>query len=90
MALINNPLGDLLGPVHRLEVAVAELSENISAVEALPRIEAELCETRAATLAMLDELRGARDDIARLTALLADALGGTNPRRRGPVRRASQ
>lgn len=70
MSLINNPIAELLHPVSRLETAVAELSGDISAVHALPQIEVELRETREATLLMLDEVRGIREDIGQLTTLL--------------------
>ena len=74
MALINNPLGELLHPISRLETAVAELGTDITAVHALPGIHDELKETREAMLMMLDEVRGIRDDIGQLTALLAGAI----------------
>lgn len=74
MSLINNPIAELLHPLSRLEAAVAELSTEISAVHALPRIEDELRQTREATLAVLDELRGVRDDIGELTKLLAPVV----------------
>jgi hypothetical protein len=70
MSLINNPIAELLHPVSRLETAVAELSADISAVHALPQIEAELRETREATLLMLEEVRGIREEIGELTTLL--------------------
>lgn len=72
MSLINNPLAELLHPVSRLETAVAELSGDIAAVHALPQIEVELRETREATLLMLDEVRGIREEIGRLATLLED------------------
>lgn len=74
MSLINNPIAELLHPVSRLETAVAELSEEISAVHALPKIEVELRETRAATLLMLDEVRGIREDLGQLTSLLKELI----------------
>lgn len=81
MSLINNPIAELLHPVSRLETAVAELSEDISAVHTLPQIEVELRETRAATLLMLDEVRGIREDIGQLTTLLK----GLIERQAGPT-----
>lgn len=74
MSLINNPLGELLGPVNRLETAVGELGERISAVDTLPRIEQELAETREATLELRDAVCGIRSDLAELTALLNRAV----------------
>lgn len=83
MSLIGNPLGELLGPVNRLESAVAELSEAITAVETLPQIQAELAETREATLQMLDELRGVREDIGGLVAVLTQMAETDGARGRG-------
>lgn len=80
MALINNPLGELLHPIGRLETAVAELGAEIGAVRALPEIQDELKETREAMLLMLDEVRGIRDDIGQLTALLAGFIEQTAER----------
>lgn len=77
MALIGNPLGELLAPISRLEAAVGELSTEISAVQELPEIREELGETRETMALMLDEVRGIRDDIGQLTALLADFLQRT-------------
>lgn len=74
MSLINNPIAELLHPVSRLETAVAELSGEISAVHALPQIGVELRETREATLLMLDEVRGIREDIGQLTRLLKELI----------------
>lgn len=74
MALINNPLGDLLGPISRLESAVGELSGEISGVQTLPEIHDELRETREAMLSMLEEVRGIREDIGQLTAVLGRVI----------------
>ena len=83
MSLIGNPLGELLGPVNRLESAVAELGEAIGAVETLPQIQAELAETREATLQMLEELRGVREDIGGLLAVLSRVIETDGTRDRG-------
>ena len=83
MALINNPIGELLHPISRLESAVADLSGEISAVQALPVIQDELGETREAMLLMLEEVRGIRDDIGQLTALLARFIEGGAEGERG-------
>lgn len=80
IALLNNPLGELLGPVGRLERAVAKLSGEISAVQALPRIEEELAETRAAMVEMLEVLRALADDVVRLRAAGEQLAGGTGQR----------
>lgn len=82
MALINNPIGELLHPISRLETAVGELSVDISAVQALPHIQEELGETREAMLLMLDEVRGVRADIRELTGLLEGFLERVAPQPR--------
>ena len=80
MAIINNPIGELLHPISRLEAAVGELSTDISAVQALPEIHDEVKETRETMLLMLEEVRGIRDDIGKLTALLAGLIEQTDQR----------
>jgi len=82
MALISNPIGELLHPITRLEAAVGELSADISAVQALPHIQEELGETREAMLLMLEEVRGVRADIGELTALLECFLERVAPQPR--------
>lgn len=74
MSLLNNPLGELLGPVNRLETSVEELGKRMSAVEALPRIEEELAETRAATLELLEAVNEIGAEFSKLAGLLDRAL----------------
>jgi hypothetical protein len=80
MALINNPIGELLHPISRLESAVGELSGEISAVQTLPLIHEELGETRETMLMMLDEIRGVRADMGALTTLLEGFIERTADR----------
>jgi hypothetical protein len=80
MALINNPIGELLHPISRLEAAVGELSGEICAVQTLPLIHEELGETRETMLMMLDEIRGVRADMGALTTLLEGFIERTADR----------
>lgn len=70
MSLISNPLGELLGPVSRLEASVDDLGERISGVEALPLIQEELAATREATEEMLAAVRAIHEDLTQLSAVL--------------------
>lgn len=74
MSLISNPLGELLGPVSRLEASVDDLGERISGVEALPQIQEELAATREATEEMLAAVRAIHGDLTELSAVLQRAL----------------
>jgi hypothetical protein len=74
-----NPIGELLDPIVRLETAVADLSEEISPVAALPRIEADLHESHAAIVSMLEALTAMQADLRRVT----DAVERLSPSRNG-------
>ena len=68
--LVPNPLGDLLHPIQRLEEAVGELTEEIGAVQALPRIEERLDSVHDTMTAMLDVVRLLHEDLGEFIASL--------------------
>lgn len=66
MALLNNPLSELIAPLSRTERAVTELADEISAVQALPRIEVELGELRATLTESLELMRAVVAEVGRI------------------------
>jgi hypothetical protein len=68
--LVPNPLGELLHPIQRLEEAVGELTEEIGAVQALPRIEERLDSVHDTMTAMLDVVRLLHEDLREFIASL--------------------
>lgn len=83
--LVPNPLGDLLHPIQRLEEAVGQLTEEIGAVQALPRIEQRLDSVHETMTAMLDVVRLLHEDLGDFIA----TLDGTQPASDKPIARDS-
>jgi len=59
LALLSNPLGELTGPLHRVETAVTRLSEELGALDVLPGVREALTETNV-RLNRVEETRLAR------------------------------
>ena len=77
--LVPNPVGEVVEPLRRVELAVAGLSEELADVRSLPAIHAELVKVNATMVAVLDALQGLRHDLGAATA---DG-GETGKKRRG-------
>lgn len=60
MALLSNPLGELTGPLHRVETAVTRLSEELGALDVLPGVREALTETNVRLNRVEEETRLAR------------------------------
>lgn len=88
--LIPNPIGDLVEPIERLEKAIHALQDQLAPVSVLPeardhqaaaRVALETlvegaAEQRASVVAVAVELRGLREDVARLAAALEGGAAG--------------
>jgi hypothetical protein len=58
--LVPSPIGDIRGPLERIEAAIKALGEKLRPVDALPAVQSELeqvNETLAAILAVLEQMR---------------------------------
>jgi len=88
--LIPNPVGDLVEPIEKIETAIHALQAHLTPVGVLPeslehqaaaRVALEAlvegaAEQRATAVAVATELRGLREDVARLAAALEDGGAG--------------
>lgn len=61
--LVPNPVGEVVEPLRRVELAVAGLSEELTDVRSLPAIHDELVKMNQAMAAVLDALQGLRGDL---------------------------
>ena len=61
--LVPNPVGEVVEPLRRVELAVAGLSEELADVRSLPAIHDELVKVNATMAAVLDALQGLRRDL---------------------------
>jgi len=89
--LIPNPIGDLVEPIEKIETAIHALQDQLAPVRVLPeslehqaaaRVAVEAlvegaAEQRASAAAMAAELRGLREDVARLAATLEGGGAGS-------------
>lgn len=104
MALIPNPVNDMLQPLLRVEKAIGELAREIKPVGSLPSVHKELTEVNHALgelaqvnrnlAAVLEELRGLRLDLAEGEPVGARPASANpaplkRPARREPRARAS-
>jgi hypothetical protein len=60
VSLISNPIGELLGPLQRLEHSIARLTEQLGPISALPAVHDELRDVNATLTLILAELRDQR------------------------------
>ncbi len=60
MALISNPIGEVIGPLNRVETAVIKLSEDLGALDVLPGVREALTETNERLNRVEEETRLAR------------------------------
>ena len=96
MALIANPMGELTGPLHRMESALNQLCGDLEALSVLPgvragvdattgrleRVERELALTRATSEEMAATLLAIRAELGEMVRLLGgDAPEGAGRRK---------
>jgi hypothetical protein len=96
VALIANPMGELTGPLHRMESALTQLCGDLEALYVLPgvhagvdatngrleRVERELALTRATSEQMAATLEAIRGDLGELVRLLGGDASQTAGRRK--------
>jgi hypothetical protein len=64
VALVPNPVADLKPLLQRIEGAIGALSKDLTPVQSLPALRKETAETNKTLRAVLEELRGLREDLA--------------------------
>ena len=93
MALIHNPMGELTGPLQRVEGSLTQLCDDLGALDVLPsvnagvdrtnerlaRVEAEVALARAANERAADALEAIRGEFAEALRALS---GGAAPEAR--------
>jgi hypothetical protein len=75
--LVPNPVGDVVQPLQRVELAVASLSKELGEIRSLPAIHKELVTLNATMSDVLETLNGIRGDLG------GDASGGKKKSRGG-------
>jgi hypothetical protein len=102
VALIANPMGELTGPLHRMESALTQLCGDLEALDVLPgvhdgvgatngrleRVEREVALARAASEEMAATLEAIRAELGEVVRLLGGATAAS-ARRRPPAPRAA-
>jgi hypothetical protein len=83
--LVPNPVGDVVQPLRRVELAVASLSKELNEIKKLPEIHAELVTLNATMGEVLEALHGLRPDSAGARAG-ASGGGKRKPRAGGTSR----
>ncbi len=78
--LVPNPVGEVVEPLRRVELAVAGLSAELADVRSLPAIHSELVKMNETMAAVLEALQGLRHDLGGPAT--SDAAS-TGRRRRG-------
>jgi len=61
--LVPNPVGEVVDPLRRVELAVAGLSAELADVRSLPAIHGELVKMNETMAAVLEALQGLRHDL---------------------------
>lgn len=79
--LVPNPVGEVVEPLRRVELAVAGLSEELADVRSLPAIHEELVKMNVTMAAMLEALQGLRRDLGE--SATADGREAGRKRRGG-------
>jgi hypothetical protein len=94
LALIHNPMGELTGPLHRVEASLAQLCGDLGALDVLPsvdaavehtnerlaRVEAEVALARATGERALEALEAIRAELATAVQLLVAGAAGSAAR----------
>lgn len=62
--LVPNPVGDVIQPLRRVELAVASLSKELNEIKKLPEIHTELVKLNATMGEVLEALHGLRAESA--------------------------
>jgi len=78
--LVPNPVGEVVEPLRRVELAVAGLSAELADVRSLPAVHSELVKMNETMAAVLEALQGLRHDLG---GPATSGAGSTNRRRRG-------
>jgi hypothetical protein len=103
VALIANPMGELTGPLHRMESALTQLCGDLEALDVLPgvhdgvgatngrleRVEREVALARAASEEMAATLEAIRAELGDVVRLLGGGAAAASARRRPPAPRAA-